>query len=71
MATHKAMKFMSRLFLSGYLVQLVKGKRHSLPDTGNQSTLIREDFAAELKLHGNKTKIKISSIKDQGERYHP
>ena len=36
-------------------------------DTGSQSTLIREDFAAELKLHGNKTKIKMSSIKDQGE----
>ena len=46
------------------------GKREktcALLDTGSQSTLIREDFAAELKLHGNKTKIKMSSIKDQGE----
>ena len=29
--------------------------------------MIREDVAVELKLHGNKTKIKMSSIKDQGE----
>ena len=29
--------------------------------------LIREDLTAELKLHGNKTKIKMSSIKDQGQ----
>ena len=44
------------------------GKRettYALLDTWSQSTLIREDFAAELKLHGNKTKIKTSSIKDQ------
>ena len=27
-----------------------------------------EDFAAKLKLYCNKTKIKMSSIKDQGER---
>ena len=42
-------------------------KTYALLDTGSQSNLIREDFAAELKLHGNKTKIKMSSIKDQGE----
>ena len=29
--------------------------------------MIREDFAVELKPHGNKTKINMSSIKDQGE----
>ena len=29
--------------------------------------MIREHVAVDLKLHGNKTKIKMSSIKDQGE----
>ena len=46
------------------------GKRekiYALFDTRSQRTLIREDFAAELKLHGDKTKIKMSSIKDQGK----
>ena len=42
-------------------------KTYALLDTGRQSTLIKEDFAAELKLHGNKAKIKMSSIKDRGE----
>ena len=42
-------------------------KTYPLLDTGSQSTLIREDFVAELKLHGNKIKIKMSSIKDQWE----
>ena len=42
-------------------------KTYALLDTGSQSTLIRENIAAELKLHGNKTKIKMSSIKDKGE----
>ena len=44
------------------------GKRettYALLDTWSQSTLIREDFAAEFKLHGKKTKIKTSSIKNQ------
>ena len=52
------------------LISSSMGKRektYALLDTGSQSTLIREDFAAELKLHGNKTKIKMSSSKDQGE----
>ena len=61
----KAMNFISRLFLCSYLVQLVKGKKHALLDTGSRSTLIGEDFASVLKLHGNKTKIKMNSIKDQ------
>ena len=59
------MKFISRLFL--VLISSLTGKREkTYPrlDTGSQSTLIREDFVAELKLHGNKIKIKIS-IKDQ------
>ena len=34
-------------------------KTYALPDSGGQSTLIRVDFAAEVKLLGNKTKIKI------------
>ena len=42
-------------------------KTYALLDTGSQSTLIKEDFATELKLHGYKTKIKMSSIKDQEE----
>ena len=42
-------------------------KAYILLDTGSQSTLIRETFVTELKLHGNKSKIKMSSIKDQGE----
>ena len=42
-------------------------KTYALLDTGSQSTLMREDFGAELKLRGNKTNIKMSSIKDQGE----
>ena len=29
--------------------------------------MTREDFATELQLQGNKTKIKMSSFKDQGE----
>ena len=28
--------------------------------------MTREDFVGQPKLHGNKTKIKMSSIKDQG-----
>ena len=44
-----------------------KEKAYALLDTGSQSTLIREGFAAELKPRGNKTKIKMSCIKDQGE----
>ena len=40
---------------------------YALLDTGSQSTLIRENFAAELKLYRNKTKIKMSSIKDEAE----
>ena len=42
-------------------------KIYALLDTGSQSTLIRENFAAELKLYRNKTKIKMSSIKDEAE----
>ena len=42
-------------------------KTYALLDTGSQSTLMREDFGAELKLRGNKTNIRMSSIKDQGE----
>ena len=52
------------------LISSSTGKRektYALFDIGSQSTLIREDFVAELKVHRNKTKIKMSSIKDQGE----
>ena len=42
-------------------------KTYALLGSGSQSTLIIEDFAAESNLHGKKTKIKMSSIKDQGE----
>ena len=68
MATHKS----NEVFLQivPVLIYSSTGKRektYALLDTGSQSTLIREDFAAELKLNGTKTKIKMSSIKDQGE----
>ena len=49
------------------LISSLTGKREKHMLFLSQSTLIREDFAVELKLHGNKTKIKMSSIKDQGE----
>ena len=52
------------------LMSSLTGKRektYALLDIGSQSTLIREDFVAELKVHRNKTKIKINSIKDQGD----
>ena len=42
-------------------------KTYALLGSGSQSTLIIEDFAAESNLHGKKTKVKMSSIKDQGE----
>ena len=68
MSTHKSNEVY--LHIVSVLITSSTGKRektHALLDTGNPSTLIKEDFAAELKLHGNKTKIKMSSIKDQGE----
>ena len=43
-------------------------KTYAFLETQSQSTLTREYFAAELKLHGNKTKIKVSIIMDQGQR---
>ena len=52
------------------LIYSSTGKRkntYALLDTGSQSTLISENFAAELKLHGNKTEIKMSN-KVQGVR---
>ena len=42
-------------------------KTCALLDTGGQSTLIRKDIPAEFNIHGNKTKIDIRSMKDQGE----
>ena len=42
-------------------------KTCALLDTGGQSTLIRKDIQAEFNIHGNKTKIDIRSMKDQGE----
>ena len=58
------------LQIAPVLISSSIGKREKtcgLLDTGSQSTLIREDFAAELKLHENKTKTKMSSFKNQGE----
>ena len=68
MSTHESNEVY--LQIAPVLISSSTGKRkktYALLDTGSQSTLIRADFAAELKLHGNKTKIKMSSIKDRGE----
>ena len=68
MSTHESNKVYLQIF--PVLISSSSGKRektYALLDTGSQSTLIREDFAAELKLHGNKTKIKMSSIEDWRE----
>ena len=68
MSTHESNKVYPQIV--PMLISSSTGKRektYPLLDTESQSTLIREDFAAELKLHGNKTKVKMSSIKDQGE----
>ena len=39
----------------------------TLLNNGNQSTLIREDFAKQLKLKEHSRTINISSIKDESE----
>ena len=69
MPTHKSNRFY--LQIVPLLMSSSIGKRektYALLDTESQSSLIREDFVPELKLHEKKIyKIKISSIKDQGK----
>ena len=66
MPTHKSNEVY--LQINPVLISCSTSKRekaYTLLDIGSQNTLIREDFAAELELHWNKTKIKMNSIKDQ------
>ena len=70
-ATHKAVKCMSRLFLSS--TSSSTGKREKTFSSWHWESkyLDKRRFCSRTQATWNKTKIKISSIKDQGERYHP
>ena len=70
--TYKTSKVSERVFLQIVLVRVMKNDGETvitfaLLDNGSQITLIREDFAKQLKLRGYSRTIKISSIKDEPE----
>ena len=70
--TYKTSKVSERVFLQTVSLKVMKNdgqtiSTFALLDNGSQSTLIREDFAKQLKLKGYSRTINITSIKDELE----